>query len=54
MISQAKAEKALEILKEIGEMWDDNNDYQFKNYAWFEKLCKKHGVYEAIYGIRED
>lgn len=53
LISQAKAEKSIEILKEIGKMWDENNDYQFKDYAWFEKLCKKHGVDEAIYGIRE-
>jgi hypothetical protein len=50
LISQAKAEKSIEILKEIGKMWDENNDYQFKDYAWFEKICKKHGVDEAIYG----
>lgn len=44
MIQQAVKDTAKEILQEIGNIWDDNGEFMFRDYQWYKNLCERYGV----------
>ena len=35
---------ATQILQQIGNIWDDEGKFKFRNRQWFKDLCKRHSV----------
>ena len=44
MVKQAVKDTAKEILREIGNIWNGEGKFEFRNSVWFKDLCKRYGV----------